>query len=178
MVRDYSDNNWSRKFRYEPLIKVILRSILHWKKFPDNISKLFLTKKKRNECFPLTLQRWSTVADRFEWTLIHVITKSLIKPPKNWKSIDVSFFTSSENLSAKKPSKFLESHDISKQTLWFCLEVSRNHLVALWRKSLTAGHLAFTWPCLEIWSEASRTQQYYKLEEFVHEKSKIIFGIA
>ena len=59
--------------------------------------------------------------------LDHVITKSLIKPPKNWKSIDVSFFTSSENLSAKKPSKFLESHDISKQTLWFCLEVSRNH---------------------------------------------------
>ena len=50
----------------------------------------------------------------------HVITKSLVKPPKNWKSIDVSFFTSSENLSTKKPSKFLESHDISKQTLWYC----------------------------------------------------------
>ena len=29
--------------------------------------------------------------------LDHVITKSLVKPPKNWKSIDVSFFTSSEN---------------------------------------------------------------------------------
>ena len=52
--------------------------------------------------------------------LDHVITKSLVKPPKNWKSIDVSFFTSSENLSTKKPSKFLESHDISKQTLWYC----------------------------------------------------------
>ena len=52
--------------------------------------------------------------------LDHVITKSLVKPPKNWKSIDVSFFTSSENLSIKKPSKFLESHDISKQTLWYC----------------------------------------------------------
>ena len=50
----------------------------------------------------------------------HVITKSLVKPPKNWKSIDVSFFTSSENLSTKKPSKFLEAHDISKQTLWYC----------------------------------------------------------
>ena len=36
--------------------------------------------------------------------LDHVITKSLIKPPKNWKSIDVSFFTSSENLFTKKPS--------------------------------------------------------------------------
>ena len=52
--------------------------------------------------------------------LDHVITKSLVKPPKNWKSIDVSFFTSSENLCTKKPSKFLESHDISKQTLWYC----------------------------------------------------------
>ena len=29
--------------------------------------------------------------------LDHVITKSLVKPLKNWKSIDVSFFTSSEN---------------------------------------------------------------------------------
>ena len=47
--------------------------------------------------------------------LDHVITKK-----KNWKSIDVSFFTSSENSSTKKPSKFLESHDISKQTLWYC----------------------------------------------------------
>ena len=101
--------------------------------------------------------------------LDHVITKSLIEiKKKNWKSIDVSFFTSSENLSTKKPSKFLESHDISKQTLWFSLEVSRNHLVALLRKSLTAGHLAFTWPCPAIWSEGSTTEQYYKLEEFVH----------
>ena len=39
--------------------------------------------------------------------------------------------------------------------------------VALWRKFLTAGHL-----------EASTTEQYYNLEEFVHQKSKIIFGIA
>ena len=32
------------------------------------------------------------------WTdLDHVFTKSLVKPPKNWKSIDVSFSTSSEN---------------------------------------------------------------------------------
>ena len=50
--------------------------------------------------------------------LDYVITKSFVKPPKNWKSIDESFFTSSENLSTKKPSKFLESHDISKKTLW------------------------------------------------------------
>ena len=52
--------------------------------------------------------------------LDHVITKSLVKSSKNWKSIDVSFFTSSENLSTKKPSKFLESHDIFKQTLGYC----------------------------------------------------------
>ena len=55
MARDYSDNNWSRKFRYEPLIKVMLRFIPQWKKFTDSISKLFLAEKKRNECFPLTL---------------------------------------------------------------------------------------------------------------------------
>ena len=177
MARDYSDKNWSRKFRYEPLIKVILRSILHWKKFPENISKLFLAKKKGTNVFHSHYNGGQR--GRQIWMdLDHVITKSLIIPPKNWKSIDVSFFTSSENLSTKKPSKFLESHDIFKQTLWFCLEVSRNYLVALWRKSLTAGHSAFTWPCLAIWSEASRTQQYYKLEDFVHERSKIIFGIA
>ena len=35
--------------------------------------------------------------------------------------------------------------------------------MALWRKFLTAGHL-----------EASTTEQYYNLEEFVHQKSKII----
>ena len=100
MARDYSDNNWSRKFRYEPLIKVILRSILHWKKFPDNIPKLFLAKW-------MFSTHTTTVVNggRQIWMdLDHVITKSLIKPPKNWKSIDVSFFTSSENLSTKKPS--------------------------------------------------------------------------
>ena len=167
MARDYSDNNWSRKFRYEPLIKVMLRSILHWKKFPE-ISKLFLAKKKGTNVFRSHYngrQRrqtdlngpWSCNYQELNWN-----------KKKNWKSIDVSFFTSSENLSTKKPSKFLESHDISKQTLWFSLEVSRNHLVALLRKSLTAGHLAFTWPCPAIWSEGSTTEQYYKLEEFVH----------
>ena len=47
MARNYSDNNWSWKFRYEPLIKVMLRSILHCTKFPENISKLFLNEKKK-----------------------------------------------------------------------------------------------------------------------------------
>ena len=40
------------------------------KKFSDNISKLFLNKKKRNEFFPLTLQRLSTAADICGWSLI------------------------------------------------------------------------------------------------------------
>ena len=74
MARDYSDNNWSRKFRYEPLIKVMLRSILHWKKFPE-ISKLFLAKKKGT----------TTVVNggRQIWMdLDHVITKSLIEIKK------------------------------------------------------------------------------------------------
>ena len=44
MAQDYSDNNRSRKFEHEPFITVMLRSILHWTKFPDNISKLFLNK--------------------------------------------------------------------------------------------------------------------------------------
>ena len=29
MAQNYSDNKWSRKFEYKPLIDVILRSILH-----------------------------------------------------------------------------------------------------------------------------------------------------
>ena len=45
MAQDYSDNNRSRKFKHEPFITVILRSILHWTKFPDNISKLFVYEK-------------------------------------------------------------------------------------------------------------------------------------
>ena len=45
--RWYPHNNWSWKFRYEPIIKVMLRSILHWTKFPENISKLFLNEKKK-----------------------------------------------------------------------------------------------------------------------------------
>ena len=104
MARDYSDNNWSRKFRYEPLIKVMLRSILHWKKFPE-ISKLFLAKKKERMFSAHT----TTVVNggRQIWMdLDHVMTKSLVKPPKNWKSIDVSFFTSSENLSTKNQVNF------------------------------------------------------------------------
>ena len=97
MARDYSDNNWSRKFRYELLIKVMLRSILHWKKFPDNVSKLFLAKKKEERMFSA---HTTTVVNggRQIWRdLDHVFTKSFVKPPKNWKSIDVSFSASSEN---------------------------------------------------------------------------------
>ena len=45
MARNHSDNNWSRKFQYDPLIKVMLRSILHRTKFPDNITNLFLNQK-------------------------------------------------------------------------------------------------------------------------------------
>ena len=48
MARNHSDNNKSRKFQYEPLIIVMLWSILHWTKFPDNITNLFLNKKKLN----------------------------------------------------------------------------------------------------------------------------------
>ena len=76
----------------------MLRSILHWKKFPDNISKLFLAKKKKKE--RMFSAHTTTVVNggRQIWMdLDHVITKSLVKPLKNWKSIDVSFFTSSEN---------------------------------------------------------------------------------
>ena len=168
MARDYLDNNWSRKFRYEPLIKVILGSILHWKKLPDNISKFFLANKKKERMFSTHTTTVVNGGRQIRMDLDHVITKSFVKPPKNWKSIDESFFTLSENLSTKKPSTSLESHDISKQALWSSLEVSRNHLVALCRKFLTFGHLAFTWPCPAIWSEGSTTEQYYKLEKFVN----------
>ena len=99
----------------------MLRSILHWKKFPDNDFQIISSQKKKKE--RMFSAHTTTVINggRQIWMdLDHVITKSLVKPPKNWKSIDVSFFTSSENLSTKKPSKFLESHDISKQTLWYC----------------------------------------------------------
>ena len=51
MALDYSGNNWSRKFEFQPLIKVALRSILHWTKFPVNISKLFLAKEKGTNVF-------------------------------------------------------------------------------------------------------------------------------
>ena len=98
----------------------MLRSILHWKKFPDNVFQIISSQKKKERMF--SAHTTTVVNDGREiWMdLDHVITKSLVKPPKNWKSIDVSFFTSSENLSTKKPSKFLESHDISKKTLWYC----------------------------------------------------------
>ena len=80
MAQDYSDNNRSRKFEHEPFITVMLRSIFHWTKFPDNISKLFLNKKKRNECFPLTLQRSSKAVDRFRWSLIMGIPTLQLQP--------------------------------------------------------------------------------------------------
>ena len=66
----------------------MLRSILHWKKFSDNITNLFLSVHQE---------------------------LSLKNRQKNCQSIDVVVFTSSENLSTKKPCSFLESLDISKQ---------------------------------------------------------------
>ena len=105
MARDYSDKNGSRKFRYEPLIKVMLRSILHWKKYPE-ISKSFLAKKKKERMFSAHTTTVVNGGRQIWMDLDHVITKSLIKPPKNWKSIDVSFFTCSENLSTKNQVNF------------------------------------------------------------------------
>ena len=80
----------------------MLRSILHWKKFPDNFSKLFLNKKKTQRMFSTHTTTVVNGGRQIWMDLNHEHTKSLIKPPKNWKSIDVIFFTSSENLSAKK----------------------------------------------------------------------------
>ena len=82
MARDYSDNNWSRKFRYEPLIKVMLRFIPHWKKFPNNISILFLAEKKKERMFSAHITTVVTGGRQIWMDLDHVITKSLIKPPK------------------------------------------------------------------------------------------------
>ena len=93
----------------------MLRSILHWKNFPDNISKLFLAKKKKERMFSAHTTTVVNGGRQIWMDLDHVITKSLIQPPKNWKNIDVSFFSSSENLSTKKPSEFLESYDISNK---------------------------------------------------------------
>ena len=98
----------------------MLRSILHWKKFPDNVFQIISSQKKKERMFSAHTTTVINGGRQIWMDLDHVITKSLVKPPKNWKSIDVSFFTSSENLSTKKPSKFLESHDISKKTLWYC----------------------------------------------------------
>ena len=81
MARDYSDNNWSRKFRYEPLIKVMLRSILHWKKLPE-ISKLFLAKKKKERMFSAHTTTVVNGGRQIWMDLDHVITKSLIEIKK------------------------------------------------------------------------------------------------
>ena len=94
----------------------MLRSILHWTKFSDNITNLFLNKKKRNECFPLTLrrrQRRQTDLNGHQSSAHQEL--SLKNRQKNCHSIDVVVFTSSKNLSTKKPCSFLESLDISKQ---------------------------------------------------------------
>ena len=105
MARDYSDKNWSRKFRYEPLIKVMLRSILHWKKISRNF-QIISGQKKKERMFSAHTTTVVNGGRQIWMDLDHVITKSLIKPPKNWKSIDVSFFTSSENLSTKNQVNF------------------------------------------------------------------------
>ena len=70
MVRNHADDNRSRKFQYDPLIKVVLRSILHWTKFSDNITNLFLNKKKTERMFSTHTTTASAATDRFEWTLI------------------------------------------------------------------------------------------------------------
>ena len=105
MARDYSDKNWSRKFRYEPLIKVMLRSILHWKKISRNF-QIISGQKKKERMFSAHTTTVVNGGRQIWMDLDHVITKSLIKPPKNWKSIDVSFFTCSENLSTKNQVNF------------------------------------------------------------------------
>ena len=86
MVRNHADDNWSRKFQYDPLIKVILRSILRWKKFSDNITNLFLNKKIRNDGVNGGRQIWMDINQ--------VRTKSLVLKTvkKNCQSIDVVVF--------------------------------------------------------------------------------------
>ena len=118
MARNHADDNWSRKFQYDPLIKVMLRSILHWTKFSDNITNLFLNKKNGTNVFHSHYDGVS--GGRQIWMDINQVrTKSLVLKTvkKNCHSIDVVVFTSSENLSTKKPCSFLESLDISKQWL-------------------------------------------------------------
>ena len=91
MARDYSDNNWSRKFRYEPLIKVILRSILHWKNFPDNISKLFLANKKKERMFSTHTTTVVNGGREIRMDLDHVITKSFVKRQKIERALMLAF---------------------------------------------------------------------------------------
>ena len=83
MAQDYSDNNRSRKFEHEPFITVMLRSILRWTKFPDNISKLFLNKKKTQRMFSTHATTFISGGRQIWMDLNRGHTKSLIKPPKN-----------------------------------------------------------------------------------------------
>ena len=101
LARNYSVNNWSKIFEKEPLIKIILRSILRWTKFPDNISKLFLNKKKTQRMFSTHATTFISGGRQIWMDLNRGHTKSLIKPPKNWRSIDVNV-ASSDNMSSWK----------------------------------------------------------------------------
>ena len=78
MARNHSDSNWSRKFQYEPLMKVMLRSILHWTKFPDNISKLFLKRKRKERTFSAHTTTVVNGGRQIWMDINHVRTKSLI----------------------------------------------------------------------------------------------------
>ena len=68
--------------------------------------QIISSRKKKERMFSAHITTVVNGGRQIWMDLDHVISKSLIKPPKNWKSIDVSFFTSSENLSTKKPVNF------------------------------------------------------------------------
>ena len=63
----------------------MLRSILHWKKFPDNVSKLFLAKKKEERMFSAHTTTVVNGGRQIWMDLDHVITKSLIEIKKKLK---------------------------------------------------------------------------------------------
>ena len=79
MVRNHADDNWSRKFQYDPLIKVILRSILRWKKFSDNITNLFLNKKKRNDGVNGGRQIWMDINQVRTKSLVLKTVKKIVR---------------------------------------------------------------------------------------------------
>ena len=118
MVRNHADDNWSRKFQYDPLIKVMLRSILHWTKFSDNITNLFLNKKNGTNVFHSHYDGVS--GGRQIWMDINQVrTKSLVLKTvkKIVTALMLSFLLARRICPLKRPCSFLESLDISKQWL-------------------------------------------------------------